>query len=249
MRSTIAQTASLFPTAIISGRSLNKLTDFMQLNQLYYAGSHGMDIQGPQQTNPDTNAPCVSFQPASRFLDLMNEVNQALQQSLSKIPGASVENNKYCVSAHFRNCDPDCWSDVAREVDKIARNNPELKVTKGRKVLEIRPKIDWDKGRALLHLINALHLSQYQDEILPIYLGDDTTDEDAFRALNTLKQGFGILVSSKAKPTAARYTLNDPSEVQSFLQRLVEWGQTSDNAWIQVRSCNGWRIQSDSEEL
>lgn len=50
-------------------------------------------------------------------------------------------------------------------------------------------------------------------DVLPIYIGDDRTDEDAFKVLQKRKQGFGILVSKSPKETSAAYTLQDPSEV------------------------------------
>jgi trehalose 6-phosphate phosphatase len=88
-------------------------------------------------------------------------------------------------------------------------------MTRGRKVLEIRPKVDWDKGKALLHLLKALGLDREPD-VVPIYIGDDRTDEDAFSVLRGC--GVGILVSTVAKPTAAEYTLESPEQV--FLQNV-----------------------------
>lgn len=85
-------------------------------------------------------------------------------------------------------------------------------MTRGRKVLEIRPKVAWDKGKALLHLLEALGLHNMRD-VVPIYIGDDRTDEDAFAVLSGV--GVGVLVSTVAKPTAAEFTLSDPSMVRS----------------------------------
>eukprot|EP01026_Neomeris_dumetosa_P007889 TRINITY_DN1244_c0_g1_i1.p2 TRINITY_DN1244_c0_g1~~TRINITY_DN1244_c0_g1_i1.p2 ORF type:complete len:357 (-),score=57.81 TRINITY_DN1244_c0_g1_i1:409-1479(-) len=240
MRSTISNIAGLFPTAIVSGRSLEKLNSFVQLRELYYAGSHGMDIIGPLNPKSDS-APPVTFQPAAPFLEMMNSVYEKLETSLQEIAGATVEHNKFCVSAHFRNCDPSAWEDVVNAVNEVVGGNEELRITKGRKVLEVRPKIDWDKGRAILHLLEALELNEHED-VHPIYIGDDTTDEDAFRALNQLRRGFGILVSSKAKPTDAKFTLNDTIEVLSFLQKLVSWGKSDFNGWTRNGQCNGWKM-------
>ncbi|KAK1405669.1 hypothetical protein POM88_005274 [Heracleum sosnowskyi] len=86
-----------------------------------------------------------------------------------------------------------------------------LKLTQGRKVLEIRPTINWDKGKALEFLLESLGYAN-SDNVLPIYMGDDRTDEDAFKVLHNKGQGFGILVSKFPKETAASYSLKEPLE-------------------------------------
>ena len=99
-------------------------------------------------------------------------------------------------------------------------------------------QVDWDKGRALLHLLEVLGLHQ-QADVLPIYIGDDKTDEDAFKALQDA--GIGILVSTRAKPTAAAFTVRDPEEVAAFLKMLVQFGTSCANGWWSHQdACNGW---------
>lgn len=101
-------------------------------------------------------------------------------------------------------------------------------------------QVDWDKGRALLHLLEVLGL-QEQADVLPIYIGDDKTDEDAFKALQGPNNGVGILVSTKAKPTAAAFTVRDPDEVAAFLKMLVQFGTSCANGWWNHKdACNGW---------
>lgn len=80
-------------------------------------------------------------------------------------------------------------------------------------VLEVRPVIEWNKGKAVEFLLESLGLSN-NDEFLPIFIGDDKTDEDAFKVLKESNRGFGILVSSVPKESNAFYSLRDPSEVQ-----------------------------------
>lgn len=80
---------------------------------------------------------------------------------------------------------------------------------------------------------------QQQADVLPIYIGDDKTDEDAFKALQD--SGIGILVSTKAKPTAAAFTVRDPEEVAAFLKMLVQYGTSCANGWWSHQdACNGW---------
>jgi len=87
----------------------------------------------------------------------------------------------------------------------------------GKKVYELLPDIDWNKGKAVLWLLETLGLEGWN--VLPIYIGDDRTDEDAFRALE--KPGVGILVSDRAQETSANYTLRNPEEVERFLQNIT----------------------------
>ncbi|KAB2046155.1 hypothetical protein ERO13_D01G176700v2 [Gossypium hirsutum] len=223
MRAAVRDVARYFPTAIVTGRCRDKVYSFVKLPGLYYAGSHGMDIKGPSKRckNKKSN-PGILFQPASEFLPMIDEVYKALVERTKSIGGAKVENNKFCVSVHFRRVDEKSWGALAEQVRSVLNQYPKLKLTQGRKVLEIRPTIKWDKGRALEFLLAALGYGNSND-VLPIYIGDDRTDEDAFKVLRDRGQGFGIIVSKVPKETNASYTLQEPSEVKEFLRRLVDW--------------------------
>nr|KJB51446.1 hypothetical protein B456_008G216700 [Gossypium raimondii] len=276
MRAAVAKVAKYFPTAIISGRSRDKVYGFVGLTDLYYAGSHGMDIMGPVRESSDDPPNCIRstdkqgkgvklFQPASEFLPMIDEVFNSLVNSTKEIKGAKVENNKFCVSVHYRNVDEKVdtflgirniyllevmlsgmsiflayfinfcahsyicfqnWKTVAQCVHDVIRNYPRLRLSHGRKVLEVRPVINWDKGKALTFLLESLGLSNH-DDVLPIYVGDDRTDEDAFKVLREGNLGYGILVSSAPKESNAFFSLRDPQEVMEFLKSLVNWKKTS----------------------
>ncbi|KAL5163979.1 putative trehalose-phosphate phosphatase J [Glycine soja] len=198
MRKTVRKLARCFPTAIVTGRCKDKVYNFVRLAELYYAGSHGMDIKGPTRSskyNKDSKAEAILCQPASDFLPLIDEVYQQLVEKTKSTPGALVENNKFCLSVHFRCVDEKKWSELARQVKSVLKEYPKLRLTQGRKVLEIRPTIKWDKGKALEFLLESLGLANCSD-VFPVYIGDDRSDEDAFKVMN-------------------------------FLQRLVEWKHVS----------------------
>ncbi|WOL00079.1 hypothetical protein Cni_G08792 [Canna indica] len=225
MRAAVKSASKYFPTAIISGRSREKVYKFVKLRELYYAGSHGMDIMGPVRRS-DSNgdqANCIVttdeqgkevhlFQPASEFLPMIDEVFSSLIDITKDIVGAKVEYNKFCVSVHYRLVHQEDWPEVARRVFDLIKGYPRLKVTHGRKVLEIRPVVNWNKGKAVKFLLESLCLSSC-DDVLSIYIGDDRTDEDAFKVLKEYNLGYGILVSSVPKETSAVYSLRDTSEV------------------------------------
>ena len=75
--------------------------------------------------------------------------------------------------------------------------------------------IRWDKGKALEFLLSALGFADADDDVFPIYVGDDRTDEDAFKVLRKRGQGVGILVSKHPKDTSASYSLQEPAEASA----------------------------------
>ncbi|RDX65332.1 putative trehalose-phosphate phosphatase G, partial [Mucuna pruriens] len=246
MRTTVRSVAKYFPTAIISGRSRDKVFDLVKLSELYYAGSHGMDIIGPvSETLSKTDPNCVKstdhqgkeitlFQPAREFLPMIDEVFSTLVEITKDIKGANVENHKFCASVHYRNVEETNWTTIGQRVHDVLKDYPRLRSTHGRKVLEVRPGIDWNKGKAVEFLLESLGLTDRND-VLPIYIGDDKTDEDAFKiimlqiltiALNLLREGHrgcGILVSSARKESNAFYSLRDPNEVQIPAQLICNY--------------------------
>ncbi|XP_075485152.1 putative trehalose-phosphate phosphatase G [Primulina tabacum] len=233
MRAAVSNVAKYFPTAIISGRSLEKVYEFVGLTGIYYAGSHGMDILGPVRPSNGDYRNCIRstdkqgedvnlFQPAKEFLPMIDEVFRSLVEITKDIPGATVENNKFCVSVHYRNVDEKRWKEVGEYVHQILKKYPHLRVAHGRKVLEVRPVLNWDKGKAVKFLLESLGLTN-SDEVLPLYIGDDRTDEDAFKVMREANRGHGIIVSSVPKESNAFYSLRDPSEVMEFLKTLVTW--------------------------
>ncbi|KAL6580568.1 hypothetical protein OROMI_008592 [Orobanche minor] len=237
MRAAVSNVAKYFPTAIISGRSRDKVYEFVGLTELYYAGSHGMDIMGPVRSSFSDYRNCIKstdkqgkevnlFQPASEFLPMIDEVFRLLVEITKDIAGAKVENNKFCVSVHYRNVDEKSWALVGQSVEEILKRYPRLRLTHGRKVLEVRPVLNWHKGKAVEFLLESLGLMDC-DDVLPIYVGDDRTDEDAFKFLREGNGGYGIIVSSAPKESNAFYSLRDPLEVMDFLKTLVMWKKKS----------------------
>ncbi|TVU46764.1 hypothetical protein EJB05_06323 [Eragrostis curvula] len=242
MRDAVRGVAARFPTAIVSGRCRDKVFGFVRLAELYYAGSHGMDIRGPTADanhlaqDGKSSSSSVLCQPAREFLPMIEEVHGLLAAKVEAIPGAMVENNKFCLSVHFRcvnekfrqNMFTSCvralfqlkWGALFELVRSGLKDYTALRLTQGRKVLEVRPSIKWDKGKALEFLLEELGFADRAD-VFPIYVGDDSTDEDAFKVLRARGLGAGVLVSKFPKDTAASFSLRDPAEVKDFLHKLV----------------------------
>ncbi|GAB4858422.1 hypothetical protein Ancab_009895 [Ancistrocladus abbreviatus] len=241
MRSAVHQVARYFPTAIISGRSRDKVYEFVQLTDVYYAGSHGMDIMAPPRQQKSYDAryqtrtldkkgnEVIIFQPAQEFLPEIMEIFNELEDVTKAIEGVTIEDNRFCVSVHFRRAKAEDYGMVEDKVMSVLSKHSNFHFTRGRKVIEIRPSIKWNKGHAVKYLLETLGFAD-SDDVLPLYIGDDRTDEDAFKVIQNRGQGFPIIVSSKPKDTKASYSLHDPSEVLSFLLRLTRWRRNSSSS-------------------
>ncbi|KAH9677280.1 putative trehalose-phosphate phosphatase 4 [Citrus sinensis] len=222
MRAAVREVAKYFPTAIVSGRSREKVKEFVELSNVYYAGSHGMDIQAPPRPVKACEGKYHTLVPGKKII-------KELEEETKKIQGARIEDNRFCISVHFRQVREEDYSVLQEKVKAVLRNYPDFDLSEGKKVMEIRPSIEWDKGHALEYLLDTLGLSNPND-VLPLYIGDDRTDEDAFKVIESRGQGYPIIVSSTPKETKASYSLKDPSEVLTFLLRLSRWRKSSSSS-------------------
>ena len=208
MQQTLRLLAARVPVAILSGRDLDDVRGRVYVDGIVYAGSHGFDIAG---------AGGLRRQLGTEYLSVLDTAERELREALDEIPGAQLERKHFSLAAHYRNVEENDAFRVALAVDAVAARHRELRRIDGKKVYELLPDIDWDKGKAVLWLLDTLGLAK--GNVLPIYIGDDSTDEDAFRALKG--HGVGILVSDESQATSATYSLKNPAEVESFLRVLT----------------------------
>ena len=140
---------------------------------------------------------------------------------MGPIEGAAVERKKFSIAVHYREAAQDDVPEVEQAVHRVMARVEELRWSAGKKVFDIRPDIDWHKGKALRWLMqNAMEIDDRQN-MLAIYIGDDVTDEDAFRELK--KDGVGIRVEdNQAQKSDAGYRLADTRAVRQFLSTLFE---------------------------
>ena len=213
------------PVAILSGRDLADVRDRIGIPGIWYAGSHGFELIGPDGSHHHNDA-------ADAAVPILESAAAELNDALKHVSGAYVEHKRYAVAVHFRNVSPDRVAEVVATTHRHGQRHG-LRVTGGRKVVELRPDIDWDKGSALAWIRDLIHET---GRVLPIYVGDDLTDEDAFDAIRF--NGIGVVVRHDEdgdRPTSAQFTLNNPDEVQEFLRRGGSWlayeQQTSNEAW------------------
>ena len=215
MRGVVSALAERCTVAVVSGRDRPDVEKLVGIGNLIFAGSHGFDIASPDGRS-------IQREEGAGFADLLEEVTARLHEVMDPIEGALIEPKKASVAAHYRLVAEDERHKVKDVVDEILAKNANLRVTPGKMVYEVQPKLDWNKGKAVLYLLEALELDR--DDVLPMYLGDDVTDEDAFSALQG--RGIGIFVGDPSDPevggrsTAADYILADVDEVGQFLDSL-----------------------------
>jgi alpha,alpha-trehalase len=196
---------------IISGRELSDIETKVGINGLYYAGNHGFEIIGPEHFT-------TKFVMGSEYTDEIEQVYNELSNSLTSVENCIIENKKYSLSVHFRMVRESSIPEIKKNIEKIIVNHPRLIKYQGKKVFEIRPNINWNKGKALKFILEKLNYNPHDFTV--IYLGDDVTDEDAFKEIKSEK-GIGILISDTPRVTNASYRLAAPSDVEKFLKDLL----------------------------
>lgn len=214
-RAVLRRLAGRLSVAVLSGRDRGDVAASVGLDRLLYAGSHGFDIAGPGlRREVGEGIPRVIESAAG-------DLREQLARAKPPIAGVFVEPKRFAVSVHYRQADAADLPRLEAAVDAVLAAHPALRKGLGKKLFELRPALDWDKGEALLWLLEEIRPAfPANAPLLPIYLGDDLTDEDAFRVLEH-GIGIGILVAEEPRPTAAEYLLRDPEEVRMFLERLA----------------------------
>ncbi len=214
VRSLVSKLSDIYDVAIVSGRATDDVRGKVGIDGIFYAGSHGFEIISPDSETfiqPDVKS----------LLPSIDHVFSQIQKALAPIEGALVEHVKYTVSCHYRRVDLSDVSDFKNIIDDVLKAYPDLKLTHGKKVYEIRPRLDWHKGRAVRWMSNVLNAKPTNQALL--YIGDDTTDEDAFDEVSF--SGVGVCVTEKPRQSKAQYYVKDPGDVKKVLEFLIEKSQ------------------------
>ncbi|CKP13809.1 trehalose-6-phosphate phosphatase OtsB1 [Mycobacterium tuberculosis] len=207
--------AAQCPVAVISGRDLADVRNRVKVDGLWLAGSHGFELVAPDGSHHQNAA-------ATAAIDGLAEAAAQLADALREIAGAVVEHKRFAVAVHYRNVADDSVDNLIAAVRRLG-HAAGLRVTTGRKVVELRPDIAWDKGKALDWIGERLGPAEVGPDLrLPIYIGDDLTDEDAFDAVRFT--GVGIVVRHNEhgdRRSAATFRLECPYTVCQFLSQLA----------------------------
>jgi trehalose-phosphatase len=192
---------------VVSGRSLADVRRLVEAKGVAYIGNHGLEISAGRRLWVHPAAAKLKPVLAAALADV--------RRATAGIPGVLVENKGLTGSVHYRLMPsrryPELRQILAREIGKRRRD---LKLTEGKKVFEVRPRVLWDKGKGVREVLRRCG---FKPEAVRIYIGDDRTDEDAFRALR--RRDVTVFVG-RGKSTRARFRLRGVPEVWKFLRSV-----------------------------
>lgn len=198
-----------FIVGIISGRALKDIEEKVGVKGLIFAGNHGLEIAYKKKK--------FIYPAAKRYVSLISQIARSLKRGLAPFPGVVLEEKGLSLSLHYRLVKKRNLPELKKiffQAVKPYLAAQKIKLTYGKKVWEVRPPIKWDKGRAVLWLRQRLKPGR----AFTIYIGDDLTDEDAFRAVNKIG-GISIRVGRK-KGSSARYYLRNTKDAQRFFRQI-----------------------------
>jgi len=210
MRKMVKELNKKFRVAIVSGRGRQDVEKLVDIPDLIYAGNHGFDIR--------INSENIILQEMEKYIPLVARITNQFNSKLSRIEGVIIEKKKFSVAVHYRLARDTEFPFIEREVAEVIKNNPDLRLMKGKKVFEILPRMEWDKGKALMRIMKTLGLDWKKQNI--IYIGDDTTDEDAFRVVRG--RGMGVLVSKTPKRSFADFYVNSVNDVKKIFEYALK---------------------------
>lgn len=209
-----------FRIGIISGRALAELKDRVGISGIIYAGNHGLEIEGLGVNF--TNPLAEEVKPVLRVL------YQVLSKALGAIKGVLVEDKGLTLSVHYRLVEESQIEEVKSIFERYiggAQAAGQVRITTGKKVYEVRPAIDWDKGKTIKFLMKKYGKGGRKSGLVPLYFGDDTTDEDGFKVIEAYGDGISVFIGVPNPHGSARYFLKSPAEMTEFLALLLKQSQ------------------------
>jgi trehalose 6-phosphate phosphatase len=198
--------------AVVSGRPLSFVRRRVGLPGITFAGNHGLEVAGPgfRFRHPEA----VTARPG------LLEAKKAWAGLLPRFPGALVEDKGLSVTFHYRQVAPPLQEKARRGALSAAKRIGDaglLKITGGKKVVEVRPPVAWGKGDALKYLLDRWEYRRGAD--LVVALGDDETDRDMFAPVHS--SGLAVFVGRGSAPPEATGHLRGPAAVRDFLRQAA----------------------------
>lgn len=199
-------------TAVISGRALDDLRPRLEVDEIGYAGNHGLELRHDGET--------IVHPSARDAREVIQSLADDFADELADVDGCRVVDKRVTATVHHRLVDDERVPEIRRTVrEMVARHDADLRTTTGKEIVEVRPGIDWNKGDAVDWLRERI--VPEEEDWFVAYVGDDRTDEDAFEALS---DGVGIKVG-REQETAADYRIDDPRDARAIARWIAGPGR------------------------
>jgi len=209
MRDIIAQLAKKHIVSIVSGRDPEDVKKLVGVENVIYAGNHGFDILGQRFSMIQNKG--------KRITPIIHAITIKLKSELKTIPGIIFEEKKFNIAIHYRHVSDNDFEIVKSKIEKTVSEYKSLRLMKGKMVFEILPNVDWGKGSAIRWIMKTNKVAWSKASVF--YIGDDVTDEFAFRMIRT--RGTAIVVSEKDNDSAAHFRVKDTAEVKQLLKKIL----------------------------
>jgi alpha,alpha-trehalase len=199
---------------VISGRAVADVKNRVGVEDIIYIGNHGFEIDGPKFN--------LGWPAKGEFLKVLDEIRDDLNKEFVGVRGVIVEDKGWSLSVHYRLVDEkdlNVFNMIFNRICTPYLAKEQIRIHTGKKVFEVRPSIEWDKGTVVRWFLNRRNFDPDSKKVLPVYIGDDQTDEDAFQALKSA--GVTIRVE-RSEISEAKYFLKDTKEVSLLLEKILE---------------------------
>ncbi|MHB1864029.1 MAG: bifunctional alpha,alpha-trehalose-phosphate synthase (UDP-forming)/trehalose-phosphatase [Gemmatimonadaceae bacterium] len=198
---------------IVSGRALDDVRERVGVPGITYVGDHGFQIDGPGLS--------LHHEGLERYRDALDRTVVELEGL--RVPGSQIKRKPATISYHVRHVAVDDRDDAEQAAVRIMRRY-RLRVTRGKRVVEARPPVDWHKGQAVLYVLMHRYGADWPARVRALYIGDDVTDEDAFASLRGIGRSIRVAAGATPGPTNAEYRLPDPADVVQLVRWLAAGG-------------------------
>jgi len=200
--------------AIISGRTIDNLREVVNIksDNIFYAGNHGFEIEGAgiNYTFNDKDA-----------LEKIRVITEEMDKKFSNVDGLVFEKKIFTTSFIWSAVTPEKQESIRNEILEALQKYKDIRIVEGKKLFNIRPDVNINKGIAINIIGNHFYKNGWRKHITVIYIGDDNSDEDAFKILED--KDIGIVVNEiPPEDTNAGYYLKSVKEVEDFLKWVSE---------------------------
>ncbi|KAG4080618.1 hypothetical protein HA402_006219 [Bradysia odoriphaga] len=197
--------------AVISGRAVEDVKAKVPFDNLTYAGNHGLEISYP-------NGSRFQFEVSAELKSNFTKMVQELEEKVGK-RGGWVENKLASLSYHYRGVPEELHQELSADARKIIQSFGYVD-SQAHLAIEAKPPVLWNKGEAALLILKDKFGSDWATHVKVVFAGDDTTDEDAMKALKGKGMTFRVSASAQIK-TYADYRVPSTKTVSYLLQWIA----------------------------